>query len=393
MKPTIKIYPRIDLKKTDERYPIYLRLTIKRERKYYSLGYAIPEPTTYWDPETRQMKRYPGSNTVNLARENLEIESYYNKASRIIHKSIISDEPLTFDRQFKQKEDIKDSFYAFASQEVAFLIQKKASKETIRGYKSYISKMKKYRQALSFSDITLSFIKEYHSYMINDLENQINTCHKSLSFMRTMLYRAIDQGIIEKNVFKKYPLKKVPGKREFLTIEELKKLEKLFHSGSLKKYQANVLRYFLFSCYTSLRYQDVKDLKFRDLKKEQKDGKEEIFIRIDMHKTKDPVSIPLSQKAKILIGDGFANQRVFKVNSNQVTNRYLKEIAKKAKIKKRITFHCSRHTYATVSITLGTPIEVVSSVMGHLDLKTTMIYSKIVDDLKIKYMEMWDKLR
>ena len=335
MKPTIKIYPRTDLQKTDRRYPIYLRLTINRKRKYFSLNYAVPEPAIYWNPETRQIKRYPGSYPVILAQENIEIENCYNKAIGIIHKSILSGQPLTFDefeRKFRQKEDIKTSFYAFASMEVTFLVQKKASKETIRGYNSYISKLKKYRQTLSFSDITLNFIKEYHSYMINDLSNMENTCHKSLSFIRTILNRAIDQGIIDENIFDMYPLKKVPWKREFLTIEELKQLDELFHTGSLKKYQANVLRYFLFSCYTGLRYEDVKDLKFRDLKREQNNCKEEMFVRSDMHKTKDPVSIPVTQRAKLLIREGFENQKVFRVNSNQVTNRYLKEIAEKAKI-------------------------------------------------------------
>ncbi len=395
MKPTLKIYPRLDLKKTDERYPIYLRITINRKRKYFSLKYAVPEPATYWNPETRQIKRYPGSDPLTLARENIEIESYYNKASGIIHKSIISGQPLTldeFERQFKQKEDIKDSFYSFASQEVVFLVQKKASNETIRGYNSYISKLKKYRPALSFSDITLNFIKEYHSYMINDLGNLVNTCHKSLSFMRTMLNRAIDQGIIDQNVFSKYPLTKVPGKREFLTMDELKQLDKLFQSGSLKRYQANVLKYFLFSCYTGLRYQDIKDLKFCDLKKENHFGKERIMIRIKMHKTQDDVSIPLPTQAIDLLGEGFQNQRVFKVNANQVTNRYLKEISEKAEIKKKITFHCARHTFATISLSIGIPLEVVSKLLGHKDLKTTMIYTKILIDLKIKYMEKWNDI-
>jgi len=395
MKPTIKIYPRIDLKKADERYPIYLRLTINRKRKYFSLNIAVPKPEIYWNPETRQIKRYPGANPVDIARENIEIESYYNKASGIIHRSIVSGQPLTIDefvRQFKLQDEIKDSFYAFASQEVAFLIQKKASGETIRGYNSYISKLKKYRPTLSFSDITLNFIKEYHAYMINDLGNMVNTCHKSLSFMRTILNRAIDQGIIQSNVFDKYPLTKVPGTRDFLTMDELQELDKLFHAGSLKKYQANVLRYFLFSCYTGLRYQDVKDLKYKDLKHENNNGEKGMFVRLSMHKTKDLVSIPVTQKARELIGDGFENQRVFRANSNQVTNRYLKEIAIEAEINKRITFHCARHTFATASISLGIPIEVVSKLLGHKDLKTTMIYSKIVDDLKIHYMKRWDEI-
>ena len=112
-----------------------------------------------------------------------------------------------------------------------------------------------------------------------------------------------------------------------------------------------------------------------------------------MHKTQDDVSIPLPPQAIVLLEEGFQNQRVFKVNANQVTNRYLKEISEKAKIKKKITFHCARHTFATISLSIGIPLEVVSKLLGHKDLKTTMIYAKILDDLKIKYMEKWDEIQ
>jgi integrase len=112
-----------------------------------------------------------------------------------------------------------------------------------------------------------------------------------------------------------------------------------------------------------------------------------------MHKTKDPVSIPLIDKAVKLIGEreGFDAQNVFRVPSNQVANRFLKEIATAAEIDKTVTFHVSRHTFATNSITLGIPIEVVSKLLGHTSLKNTMIYAKVVDGAKIAYMDLWNK--
>jgi len=155
-------------------------------------------------------------------------------------------------------------------------------------------------------------------------------------------------------------------------------------------FQSHLLRRWIFTCYTGLRYQDIKDLKFCDLKKENHLGKEKIMIRIKMHKTQDDVSISLPHQAIALLGEGFQNQRVFKVNANQVTNRYLKEISKEAGIDKVITFHCARHTFATISLSIGIRLEVVSKLLGHKDLKTTMIYTKIMDDMKIKYMEKWE---
>ena len=160
----------------------------------------------------------------------------------------------------------------------------------------------------------------------------------------------------------------------------------------MKGYQSNACKSFLFACYTGLRYQDVRNLRFEDVKKEVHDGKEKFFIRITMHKTKDPVSIPLIDKAAAMIGEGFKAQKIFRVPTNQVINRYLKEIADLATINKKVTFHVSRHTFATISIIIGTPVEVISKLLGHLNLKTTMIYSKIPDSVKIDYMDRWNNL-
>lgn len=395
MKPTIKIFPRTDFYKKDGFCGIYLRLTINRKKRYYSLDISLPDPEKYWDSQKCQIRRYPKANLLHLSQDNLKLENYSNRASGIILDYNIAKKALTFedfDRIFKAKGDIKTSFFDFTMHEIENMKEKKVSNETIRSYTSYVSKLKTYRATLNFSEITLEFVKKYHSYMINKLDNGPNTCHKSLSFIRTMLYRAMDQGIIDENIFhRKYPLKKFQGNREFLTITELRRLEMLFENVTLKNYQENVLRYFLFCCYCGLRYQDIKDLRFSDLKKEIHGNKENVLIRVKMHKTKDPVSIPLPKKAIDLIGEGFQNQKVFRVNSNQTTNRYIKESIEICGVKKKITFHSSRHTFATTLITTGVSMAVISELLGHNDLKTTKVYAKIVDSSRIDAVCAFDQ--
>lgn len=397
MKPTFKIYPRAKENPSNGQYVIYLRLTMNRVSKWYSLkiNVYIPDIDKYWDSRIFQVKKYPGMILNDINQANQEIDKHHNKVRNIIHSFIVTDRLISFDefeRHFQATGDIKSSFYDFATQEVNFMKKKKAPSETLRSYNSYISKLKKYRSKLHFNDITLDFVKEYHAYMIRELDNNENTCHKSLSFIRTMLNRAINQGIIKENIFKRYPLRRIPGRRDFLTLDELTILGNLYKSGELKKYQMNVLSYFLFSCYTGLRYQDIKDLKFSDLKKENHSKVEKIFLRIKIHKTQDDISIPLSPYAIELLGEGFQNQKVFKVNTNQVTHRYLKEISKIAEIEKKITFHSARHTFATISLSIGISLDGIRDLLGHKDLKTTMIYTKIMDDLRIRNMEKWDEL-
>ena len=389
-----KIFLRTESPRKNKSIPVYLRARVENKKKDYSLGVSILEPEKYWDPEANQMKKCD----KQKVKEINQVVSAADKLARdIIYKHTWGakmDEPFSiddFDLEFTNKLATSTSFYAFATNEVEILKKKNASRETIRGYNSYISKLKTFTPTLSFHEITRDFVTRYHTYMVSKLKNQVNTVHKSLSFMRTMIKRAHRDGLMEGNPFEYYPLQKKAGVREFLTIHELEVLEKKYAEGTMKGYQANTCKSFLFSCYTGLRFQDTKNLRFDDIKEEVHNGKKGFIIRITMHKTKDPVSIPLIDKAVNLIGQGYGAQKVFRVPSNQVANRFLKEIATAAEIHKTITFHVSRHTFATNSITLGIPIEVISKLLGHTNLKNTMIYAKVVDSAKIAYMDRWNK--
>jgi len=392
MNPNYKIFLRSDYPKKDGSISVYLRVIINRKKKDYALGISIFEPEKFWDPKTRHIKRcsWVNQNYVNGVIEDAEIRT--GDIFRDIKKT---NHPLTldeFDRRFKNPIEIKDSFYAYAEKEIEHLRKMNASSETIRSYKSYITKLKKYRANLTFGEITRDLVVKYHEYMIG-LGNGVNTCHKSLAFCRMIIKRATrDKIVIMENPFENYKLTRQPGKRDYLTTEEIERLEDLYHSGTLTKGLENALRCFLFVCYNGLRYRDAKKLKHSDIKKESHNGTEKSMIRITQHKTDQPVCIPVINKAEKLIKEGFQEQAVMKMPSNQVINRHLKTIAKQAKIDKRLTFHVGRHSFAVAGISLGIPIEVVSKLLGHTDLKTTQIYTKIIEDIKVRYMERFDTL-
>ena len=92
----------------------------------------------------------------------------------------------------------------------------------------------------------------------------------------------------------------------------------------------------------------------------------------------------------LMDSEGLPTQSLFKVPTNQVANRHLREVLANTSITKEISFHCARHTFATHSLSLGIPLVVVSKLLGHSDIKTTQIYGKIVDTVKIKEMEKWN---
>ena len=239
-----------------------------------------------------------------------------------------------------------------------------------------------------FYILTISFkfgiIEQVDIYKLIESSTK-NTVIKSVKVIKTFLNRAVDQGLITENPIKKYKLGTIEGNREFLTQVELESLEKLYNKNELKPSELNVLRYFIFCCYTGLRYQDIKDLRYSNIVNNK-------YISVEMKKTKEYVNIPLIEKAKALIPEGkFDKQKVFRVLSDQPTNRYLKTIMISAGIKKKISFHCARHTFATISKSQGIDYDVISKILGHSDIKTTKIYTKYEYDFLEKEMGKWDK--
>lgn len=388
-----KLYLRTETPRKNGAIPVYLRVTVGRKKKDYSLSVSILEPDKYWDPIECRMKTCSWQLVDNI---NEDIESAENKVRNIFHSYKYGEKKDTrinielFDADYRMNPEIRVSFYAFAENEITLLKQKNASKETIRSYNSYISKLKKYSPTLSFGEITRDFINAYHAYMVSN-GNKKNTTHKALSWMRTLLKRAIENGIIRENPMQGIILSKEPGTREALTSEELAELEKLLLSDKIKGFRLRTLKSFLFCCYTGLRYSDVKNIRFNNLSTQTLNGKQWRFINLEMQKTQTTIEIPLIDKAVSLIDESLPHGKIFRVPSNQAANRSLKDLADSAKIKKTVTFHVSRHTFAVIAITEGFPIEVVSKLMGHTDLKTTMIYAKVVNKVKAEYMDRLNK--
>ncbi len=376
---SFKIYLRKKATLKNGKHPVYLRVTANRKSKEFKIPVeCFPEQ---WDENTLRVK---GRSEFAL-KANSIINSTIHRASEIIYQYQIGKEIKTvydFADDFSKKHPETVSFFEYAEN----YVEKRKhnfSKETIRSYNSYISKLKSFQPKLSFQEITENFLHQYNLYMIENLNNSMNTRQKNISFIKRILDEAIKEKLITKNAAKNIPVKRVPGDRAFLTKKELDKLDKLYNELSNKKLK-DVLRCFLFSCYTGLRYRDIKNLRLKHIQNN--------MIILIMHKTKRKVSIPLSKRALNLIDTNtkYPFQPLFKVMSNQKLNQYLKDIAKIAGIDKHLTFHVARHTFATVSIELGIPIEVVSRLLGHSDIKTTQIYARIVDNVKIREMQKWN---
>jgi site-specific recombinase XerD len=195
-----------------------------------------------------------------------------------------------------------------------------------------------------------------------------------------MINMAVRMGWIEKDPFSLFKAKFIKKGREFLTKDELNTIEK--RDFEIERLQM-VKNIFVFSCYTGLAYIDVMRLTPDNVRKGI-DGMNWIYTQRE--KTSTPVRVPILKKAQKII-DIYKNHPRSKVKgtlfpnfSNQKLNSYLKEIADLCGIKKNLTFHIARHTFATtVTLSNGVPIESVSKMLGHTDLRTTQIYAKVVE--------------
>ena len=256
---------------------------------------------------------------------------------------------------------------------------------TVRTYYWNLKKIHYFRSDLKCSDINEQMVRDFKRHL-QQLGNKPNTVIKALSVLRTFSRRMLADGLIEQNPFEKIKIGQVYTRRGFLTTSELKKLYLNYQDRRriLTETEQDVMRVFLFSCFTGLRYSDLKTL-----------NAEEIFdwkIRKQMHKTGEPVYVPIPLQARLLLPEKMSIGPVFRVVENSHFNRSLRSAAKKLGYFKHIHCHMARHTFATTCITIGIPLPATSKLLGHRKLETTLIYAKFVDTLLDKEMKKFKKL-
>ena len=244
---------------------------------------------------------------------------------------------------------------------------------------------------IAFRDVDKEFISEFTDYLRQmpkaskygvlktggRLSN--NSVVSYYGTLRTAINRAYKEGIITVNPTKEFDfaskVRQEPSRREYLTLDELKTLINTECRHEIVK------RAFLFSCLCGLRVSDIRKLRWCDLQRSS--GR--VRIEITVQKTKEPLYLPISDEAlKWLPERGEANGSdfIFPLTHEGTVNDTLQHWAKVAGITKHISFHVSRHTHATMMLTLGADLYTVSKLLGHKNIATTQIYAKIVDKKK-----------
>jgi integrase len=347
-----------------DKISLYLDYYSNGKRKYEYLElYLTPDPAK--------------GKLSNTAKE--ENKKMLLLAETIRSKRHLEIQNSTYD--FHDKEKLKTYFIMYMQ---ALAEKRKDSKGNYGNWDSTIKHLKKYcPKDIQFNQINKQFVDGFREYLQREATSKTkkaistNTKYSYFNKFRAALKQAVRDGIIKTN-----PAEMVEGLpqgepvREFLTLEEVKALAKTECKNELIK------KTFLFACLTGLRFSDIQKLKWSELQQSEELGH---YIRFVQQKTKGSETLPISEEAFGLIKTerGNPNDLVFPdMIYSDSRNMDLHRWIMKAGIEKHITFHCSRHTYATLQLTLGTDIFTVSKLLGHRHLKTTQIYANVIDEKK-----------
>ncbi|WP_336069744.1 site-specific integrase [Mesoflavibacter sp. CH_XMU1404-2] len=368
--------------------PVYARVTVNGKRVNISLKRKVI--LSEWDSAKSKLK---GSNQeaklFNRFLEQVRSQIYLAYEQLLSENKLINAQAIKA-RYLGEDEQHRSLLELFEYHNTT--MSKNLHKDTMRHYKttqnylkSFLSKKIK-TDNIYLSNLDYSFIVDFEYYLKahepTDHQRKIsnNTAMKHLQRLRKMLTMAYHLEWIDRDPFVRFKSSFEKREREFLSESELLKLEN-FHSPVNR---LNIVKdLFVFSCYTGISYIDLNNLT-RDNIVKGIDGNDWLITK--RQKTKTNVKIPLLDKALELVFKYENHPRVVANNgilprlSNQRINAYLKEIADLCKIKKNLTFHIARHTFATtVTLSNGVPIETVSKLLGHTKIATTQIYARVIE--------------
>ena len=366
--------------------PIYLRITIDgKPKEIASKRYIQPDK---WD---NKLQKVSGSSdevkSLNMYLKTLEQQVYDAHHTLMKDKTIATASSLKTKLQgTEQRARMLVPIFQEHNNKVETLVGQEFATGTLERYKTSLKHTIEFLQwkysvsDIDIKDIDHAFITEYEFFLRSVRKCANNTAVKYIKNFKKIIKLCISNGWLDKDPFVNYKAKIREVEREFLSQDEIQTIyEKVFVTERLNQ----IKDIFVFACFTGLAYIDVKQLTLSNISIGIDGGK---WIFTHRQKTETASRIPLLPIPQELIQkyaehpQCINENKLLPVLSNQKMNSYLKEIADVCGIQKDLTFHIARHTFATtVTLTNGVPIETVSKMLGHTNIKTTQHYAKILD--------------
>lgn len=356
---------------------------LNRKKKYFSTKvYLRPDQ---WDAKKLLVKNHPNADALNrliyefmamIEKRELELWQQGKPITLEILKEVLSEQ---------QEQEDKSSFIPFFKHEVMTSNLKESTK---RNHLSTLALLQDFKKNVTFSDLTFEFVSSFE-YFLQSKGYHTNTIAKHMKHLKRHINVAINKEYmdIQKYAFRKYKIKTVENGHTHLSPEELEKMETLQLTGRYMKYQ-KTLDAFLFCCYAGMRYSDFVNMKSENIIEMH----QETWLIYKSIKTGTEVRLPLyllfnGKGIRILNKYQADLQDFFHLRDNSNVNKELIIIARLAGLSKKVSFHTARHTNATLLICNGVNITTVQKLLGHKSVKTTQIYTNVMDMTIISDLE------
>ncbi len=385
-KVSILFYAKRAKATTDGLIPIYLRVTVDGQRIEISTKRYVEAGK--WSVEQGRMKGNSGdAHSINTYLDILK-GKVYDYQKELVHegKQITVETMRNKLLGTEVRSRMLVPIFENHNGQIEALLNLEFAPGTLERYKTSLKhtidflKWKYNVSDIDIKKIDHAFVTEYEFYLRSVRKCNNNTAVKYIKNFGKIIRICIANGWLDKNPFVNYKAKVKEVERAYLVQEEIQAIaDKTFATERLNQ----VKDIFLFSCFTGLAYIDVKQLTRSNIGLGIDGGK---WIFTNRQKTDTRSNIPLLPMAEEILNKYKQHPQCLNVGkllpvlSNQKMNSYLKEIADLCEINKELTFHIARHTFATtVTLTNGVPIESVSKMLGHKNLRTTQHYAKILD--------------
>lgn len=379
----ILFYLNTSKRKKSGNCPIMGRISVDGKSSAFSTGLELsPE---YWDAKqgiaTGKSKE---ETNINRQIENYRAELIRYYKTLLDSKSYITAEILK--NAIKgigiRQNTLIQEFAALVEekrQSVGILIVQTTYTHLNRAYR-HLKEFVQYKYGVTdipFTQVDFDFIESYVYYLKINLQFNPNSTNNTIKPLRKVVMRALNKGLMHQDPFFGYRPQRITITRKWLSMDEIERLMQI----DMKHESSNFIRdMFLFSTFTGLAYVDLKNLRHDNIVR-QENGKQ--WIVLNRQKTGSVSNIPLLDIPLRLIekyrNTAFAglDGKVFRLRTIENADIQLKKIAQAANIDKRLTYHMARHSYATLCLSMGVPIETISQTLGHKSISTTQIYAEI----------------
>ena len=365
--------------------PIYCRITLNGRRTQFSTAKKI-EPGFWISQASKVDKRSPNAFEINEDLDTIkgELRKIYNQLTAT-HKHVTGEMiKNAYTGKGQEKKTLIDIFNIQLAKLKLAVKNEKAALKTQQRLENIHRKVVAFlKKKYHLSDIPLielkpSLANDLKDYFNIDCNIADNTTFKYISIIKELLDFAVDKQWLEKNPIKHFKCPYKNPHREVLTMIEIGKLIETEMPNKMVERARDI---YIFSCFTGYAYKEVDSLSNDNIVIGMDGNK---WISLDRHKTGEPELVPLLPIPLEIIekykNDVWANahNKLLPVRSNQKYNKNLKKVAELAGIKKHLTTHTARHTFATtVALEHDVPIETVSRLLGHQSIRTTQIYAKV----------------